>query len=159
MNSIFRRDRTTQVISCNPWSTRLYSYPSLIRKMKTYLELGGKLGPQPQPQSQPHTSSPSHDRNSSPRKTLVSKKVEEKRRAKAPVNRRFKVRVIAQPMPTNPTLLVNPILSAEPTSTIATLTARTQMPVGKSAATSIPVAVYNLVEAKFEGNPYPTGKP
>ena len=45
----FRRDRTTQVILCNPWSTRLCSYPSLIRKMKTYLELEGKLGPIPKP--------------------------------------------------------------------------------------------------------------
>ena len=57
----FRRDQTTQVISCNPWNTRLHPYPSLIRKMKMYLELEGKLGPQPQ--SQPHTSTPSHDRN------------------------------------------------------------------------------------------------
>ena len=44
---MFRRDRTTQVISCNPWSTRLCPYPSLIRKMKMYLELEGKLGPNP----------------------------------------------------------------------------------------------------------------
>ena len=35
----FRRDWTTHVISCNPWSTRLCLYPSLIRKMKAYLEL------------------------------------------------------------------------------------------------------------------------
>ena len=44
---MFRRDWTTQVILCNPWSTRLCPYPSLIRKMKTYLELEGKLGNQP----------------------------------------------------------------------------------------------------------------
>ena len=31
----FKRDQTTQVISCNPWSTRLHPYPSLIRKMNT----------------------------------------------------------------------------------------------------------------------------
>ena len=43
----FRRDWTTQVISCNPWSTRPHPYPSLIRKMKTYLELEGKLVPNP----------------------------------------------------------------------------------------------------------------
>ena len=34
----FRRDRTSQVIKCNPWSTRLHLYPSLIWKIKTYLE-------------------------------------------------------------------------------------------------------------------------
>ena len=38
----FRRDQITQVISCNPWSTRCCPYPSLIRKMKTYLELEDK---------------------------------------------------------------------------------------------------------------------
>ena len=27
---MFRRDRTTQIISCNPWSTKLCPYPSLI---------------------------------------------------------------------------------------------------------------------------------
>ena len=43
----FRRDRTSQVIRCNPWSTRLHPYPSLIWKMKTYIELEGRLGPKP----------------------------------------------------------------------------------------------------------------
>ena len=44
---MFRRDQTTQAISCNPWSTRLHPYPFLNRKIKTYLELEGKLGNQP----------------------------------------------------------------------------------------------------------------
>ena len=50
----FRRDRTFQVIKCNSWSTKFCPYPSLIQKMKTYLELEGKLGPKsrPQPQTQ-----------------------------------------------------------------------------------------------------------
>ena len=50
----FRRDRTSQTIKCNPWSIWLHPYPSLIWKMKTYLELEGKLGlkPRPQPQTQ-----------------------------------------------------------------------------------------------------------
>ena len=120
-----------------------------------YLELEGNLGPIPQPKLQPSTSTPSHDRNSSPRKTLVPKKAEKKRRAKAPVKRRFKVRVITQPVPANPTLPLNPILPAEPTSTVVTLTATTQTPVAKPAAISIPMAVYNLVQGKFEGIPYP----
>ena len=40
--------------------------------------------------------------------------------------------------------------------------ATTQMPVVKStamAATSIPVTVYNIAQGKFDGIPYPTGKP
>ena len=42
----FRRDHTTQVISCKPWSPRLYPYSSILRKMLTYLELEGKSGTQ-----------------------------------------------------------------------------------------------------------------
>ena len=48
---MFRRDRTCQIIKCNPWSTRLHPHLTIIKKMKTYLELEGKLGPKFQPQS------------------------------------------------------------------------------------------------------------
>ena len=47
----FRRDRTCQIIKCNPWSTRLCPHPTIIKKMKTFLELEGKLGPELQPQT------------------------------------------------------------------------------------------------------------
>ena len=116
-----------------------------------YLE---KLGPDPNhnhtPALFPITRTLCHE------KTLVPKKAEKKKRAKAPVKRRFKVRVIAQPMPTNPTYQLNLI------PTVVNTVVTTQMPVAKSAAmaaTSIPVTVYNLVQGKFEGIPYPTGKP
>ena len=49
---IFRRDRTMQLIKCTPWSTRLCPHPTIIKKMKTFLEVEGKMGPIPQ-----HTSS------------------------------------------------------------------------------------------------------
>ena len=51
----FRRDRISQVFKYNPWSTKLCPYPSLIWKMRTYLELEGRLGSKsrPQPQNQP----------------------------------------------------------------------------------------------------------
>ena len=51
---------------------------------------------------------------------------------------------------------MNPILPAEPIPTVATSTATTQMPVTKSAATSIPVTVYNLAQGKFKGITNPT---
>ena len=35
----FRRDCTTQIIS---WSPRLHPYPSLVKRMQTYLELKGQ---------------------------------------------------------------------------------------------------------------------
>ena len=62
-------------------------------------------------------------------------------------------------MPGTPTLPMNPILSAVPTPTVATFTATIQMPLVISVATSIPVTVYNLVQEKFEGIPYLTGRP
>ena len=49
---IFRRDRTTQLIICTPWSTRLCLHPTIIKKMKTFLEVEGKLGPILTPSSQ-----------------------------------------------------------------------------------------------------------
>ena len=48
----FRRDRTTQIIQCNPWSARFCPYSTLIKKMRTYLHLEGKLGPKHRPQTQ-----------------------------------------------------------------------------------------------------------
>ena len=93
-----------------------------------------------------------------PQKTSVPKKTE-KKRGKAPVKRRFKVRVIVQP------LLMNPTLPVGPTPTVVTTTATsTQMPVAKPATTTaksslIPVMVDNLAPGKFKEIPYPTRKP
>ena len=97
---MFRRDRTMQVIKCNPWSTRLHPYPSLIQKMKTYLELEGKLGPKPRPQpqtqSQPSDSAPPQNNHPMTRKTPGGPKMNKtKRRTRVPAKRRSKVRVIA----------------------------------------------------------------
>ena len=63
----FRRDCSTQVISCKPWSPRLCPYPSLIRKMQTYLEIEGKDG------NQCHTSTKQLGKTTSPQKTPVPK--------------------------------------------------------------------------------------
>ena len=46
---IFQRDRTTQLIKCTPWSTRLHPHPTIVKKMRTFLEVEGKMGPIPQP--------------------------------------------------------------------------------------------------------------
>ena len=88
----FRRDRTCQLIKCNPWSTRLQPHPTIIKKMKTYLELEGKLGPKPQSQSsqfrplQPDT-------NPQVRK---ESKVTEKRKRLTPM-KKYKVKVVTRP--------------------------------------------------------------
>ena len=50
---IFRRDQTTELIRCTPWSTRLCPHPTIIKKMKTLLEVEGKIGPVPASQFRP----------------------------------------------------------------------------------------------------------
>ena len=49
---IFRRDWTTQLIKCTPWCTKLHPHPTVIKKIKTFLEVEGKMGPIPVPLSQ-----------------------------------------------------------------------------------------------------------
>ena len=48
---IFQRDRTTQLIKCTLRSTRLCPHPTIIKKMKPFFEVEGKMGPIPQPTS------------------------------------------------------------------------------------------------------------
>ena len=43
---IFWRDRT-QLITCTLWSTRLRSHLTRVKKMRTFLEVEGKMGPIP----------------------------------------------------------------------------------------------------------------
>ena len=40
---IFQRDRTTQLIKCTLWITRLCPHPTIVKKMKTFLEVEGKM--------------------------------------------------------------------------------------------------------------------
>ena len=41
---ILRRDRTTQMIRCIPWTTKLCLHPTIVKKMKTFLEVENKMG-------------------------------------------------------------------------------------------------------------------
>ena len=83
-----RRDRTSQIIKCNPWNTRLHPHPTLIKKMRTYLELEGKLGPKSKIQPQQNQSRPIQP-NTNP---LVRRepKATDKRRKPIPT-KRYKV--------------------------------------------------------------------
>ena len=42
---IFRRDRRTQLIKCTPWSAKLCLHPTIVKKMKNFLEVENKMGP------------------------------------------------------------------------------------------------------------------
>ena len=38
----FRKDRMAQLIKCTPWSMRLWPHPTIITKMRTFLEVETK---------------------------------------------------------------------------------------------------------------------
>ena len=65
--NIFRRDRTMQLIKFTSWSTRFCPHPTIIKKMKTFPEIEGKMGPIPQPTSNQYRP-PQLDMNSKVRK-------------------------------------------------------------------------------------------
>ena len=81
-------------------------------------------------------------------------KASDKRKRTVLTKRRYKGRVLAQPVTTTPTTPVN---STAPTPTVATTSS--QMPVTRSAATSIPVTVYKLATGQFAEVPYQTERP
>ena len=87
-----QKRQNNQLIKCKPWSTRLYPHPTIIKKMRTFLELEGKLGPisqSPSNQFRP----PEQDTNPNIRKVT---KITEKRKRVAPT-KRFKVKIAAEP--------------------------------------------------------------
>ena len=89
---VFRRDRTSLLIKCTPWSMRLCPNPTIIKKMRTFLELERKLGLNPQsPSIQFRPSQP--DTNPNARK---GSKVAEKGMRVAPT-KRFKAEIAAKP--------------------------------------------------------------
>ena len=78
----FRRDRTIQLIKCILWNTNLCPHPIIIKKMKTFLEVEGKMGPIPQPTSNQYRP-PQLDTNPKVRKDNTA----EKRKRAVPTKR------------------------------------------------------------------------
>ena len=101
---IFRRDRATQLIKCTPWSTKLHLHPTIIKKMKTFMEVEGKMGPIPTPGSQFRPPLP--DTNPNIRKDNVT----EKRKRATP--KKFR------PTTTKPTTVCPPLPEAPPKPTV-----------------------------------------
>ena len=75
---IFRRDWTTQLIKCTPWSTRLHLHPAIIKKMKTFMEVEAKMGPIPVPVPSNQFRPPLPETNPNVRKNDV---IEKRKRA------------------------------------------------------------------------------
>ena len=89
---IFRRDRTMQLIKCTPWNTRLCPHPTIIKKMKTFLEVEGKMGPIPQPTSSQYRP-PQPDTNPKVRKDNAAEK-----RKRAVPTKRFRPSTAPKPI-------------------------------------------------------------
>ena len=88
---IFRRDRMTQLIKCTPWSMRLCPHPTIVKKMKTFLEVEGKMGPIPQPTSSQYRS-PQLDTNPNVRKDKAAEK-----RKGVVLTKRFRANIVSKP--------------------------------------------------------------
>ena len=91
---IFQRDRTTQLIKCIPWSTRLHSHLTIVKKMRTLLEVEGKMGLISQPASSQYRP-PQPNTNPNIRKD----KAMEKRKRTAPT-KRFRRNTASRPSET-----------------------------------------------------------
>ena len=81
----------TQLIKCILWNTRLQPHPTKVKKMRTFLEVEGKMGLMPQPTSG-QCSPPQLDTNPNVRKD----KAAEKRKRVAPT-KRFRANTVSRP--------------------------------------------------------------
>ena len=100
---IFRRDRMTQLIKCTPWSMRLHPHPTIIKKMKTFLEVEGKMGPIPAPVPSNQFRPPLPETNPNVRKNDVTEK-----RKRATPKKKFR------PATPKPTAVHPPLPEAPP---------------------------------------------
>ena len=146
----FRRNHTSQFISCKLWSPRLHPYPSRIKKMQTYLELEGKHG------NQPHTITYQLGKSTSLWRTPVPKKAaDKKRRTKTPITRWFKVRLVEKSLPVDP----------EPEAFATRVTwhklqwwSQQPLPPNPAQYTIVYNIVYYLAQSKIQEIPNPTRK-
>ena len=90
---ILQRDRITQFMKCTLWNTRLHPHPTIIKKMKTFLEVEEKMGLIPQPTSQYRPPQP--DTNPKIRKDSTAEK-----RKRAVPHKRFKPSTASKPSET-----------------------------------------------------------
>ena len=145
----FRRDRTTQIIYCKPWSSRLCPYLSLVRRMQSYLKLKGQDANQPCPSSNQAVSPTLLWKTPVPKKAIDRR---QKKRSKMPIRKQFKVRLIEKPL--------SHTTKPEATATTAAATQTLMMkPTAMSTKwptpklTPIPLTVYNVPSAKIQEVP------
>ena len=126
--------------------------------MKTYLELEGKPCSKPRSQTQTHSQQTQPQPTQPSTNPMIRKapglKASDKRKKTMLTKRKYKVRVLAQLVPTT---LTTPVNSTATAPTVASTS--TQTPVTRSTAASILVMVYKLATGQFVEVPYPTARP
>ena len=100
---IFRRDRMIHLIKCTLWSMRLHLHPTIIKKMKTFLEVEGMMGPIPVPVPSNQFRPPLPETNPNVRKNDVTEK-----RKRATPKKKFR------PATPKPTTACPPLPEAPP---------------------------------------------
>ena len=90
----FRRDCTTQIITCKPWSSRLCPYPSLAWKMQTYMELKDPEASHPCSSPNQLDQSKASLIQKAPVPKRPANKQKRRNRSKQANRRQFKVRLI-----------------------------------------------------------------
>ena len=119
--------------------SQLGPYPSILRKMWTYLEVEGKSG------TQPHTSINQLGKTNPLQKTPTLKKAaDKKRRTKIPIKRQFKARLIEKSL-TEP-MVVTTMAASTPTAVVRPTTTTAK-------PSPIPERIYNLVQGKIQEIP------
>ena len=88
---IFQRDRTTQLTKCTPWNMTLCPHLTIVMKMRTFLEVEGKMGPIPQLTSSQYRY-PQPDTNPNVRKDKATEK-----RKRAVPTKRFRPNTASKP--------------------------------------------------------------
>ena len=89
----FKRDCSMQLISCRPWTSRYCPYPSLTKKMKTYLKLKDQVAKPPYP-SPAYTERPNTPSAQNAKMSKSNTSRETKKRNKTQqTSRQYKVRV------------------------------------------------------------------
>ena len=88
---IFRRDRKTQLIKCTPWSTRPHPHPTIVKKMRSFLEVEGKMVSIPKPTTSQYRP-PQLNTNPNVRKDKATEKTK-----RAVPTKRFRANTAAKP--------------------------------------------------------------
>ena len=139
----FKRDCSTQIISCKPRTPNHHPYPTLGKKMRTYLELKDQVADSPCP----NPNYPERPKMPVSQKAQNDKE-ETKKRAKSSLGKKqFKVHIVEKP-----SMLLVMMAAPTPASTTTTIPTVTNP---TRVSTPCPSTVPALANLLLQDNGYP----